>query len=184
MKVKGTSFKSALSFVKQKFGEDKLALVLAGLETSDRALLSKTILVSDWYPFRLYGNFLTALDKTLGKGDGKLSRECGRFDAEFDLNTVYKAFYKMTSPQFIIGNAPLVWKAYFNAGRVEIDKHGTQGINFRIRDTDEYAPMVCREMEGWLERTVELSGGRQVVAKEIHCRAQGAAYCEYSIKWQ
>lgn len=184
MKIKGTSLKSALSYIQQTFGDEKLSQVLAALPPPEQAALSKLVLASDWYPFQTYQLLLTAMDRVLGQGDEQICRACGRFDAEYDLNKVYKIFYRLGAPLFIIGNAPLVWRSYYDSGRVEVEKINATRVKLQIREADEYARVVCREMEGWMERTIELSGGRQVKAEETQCRARGAAWCEYLVNWE
>lgn len=184
MRIRGATLEMAVSFIKQTYGEDKFSQVIAGLEAADRAVLSNKISSSNWYPFRLYARILTDMDNVLGSGDGILCHKCGRYDAEYDLNSLFKIFYKKGSPQFIISNAMFVWRTFFDSGRVEVEKPGDKTAYFRVHGADEYAPAVCREIEGWLEKTTELSGGRNAFAKETKCRVHGDKFCEYVVKWE
>jgi predicted hydrocarbon binding protein len=184
MKIKGATLEMTVSFIKQAFGEDQFAQVTAVLEIADREVLSGKIHASKWYPFRLYERILTAMDNVLGDGDGSLCYKCGRYDAEYDLNSLYKLFYKKGSPQFIISNAMFVWRTFFDSGRVEVENVGDKTACFRVLGADEYASVVCREIEGWLEKTTELSGGRNATVEETKCRVKGDEFCEYVIKWE
>lgn len=44
--------------------------------------------------------------------------------------------------------------------------------------------MNCLTTVGWLERALEISGGRAVRIEELQCRGRGAPHCEFRVSWQ
>jgi predicted hydrocarbon binding protein len=53
-----------------------------------------------------------------------------------------------------------------------------------IADFDEPHRAHCVAVMGWIERSVELSGGTQVEITERSCRAIGDARCRWRLRWQ
>ena len=156
--------------------------VLKKLDERDRKNLD-TLLIGKWYLFDTYVNMLKIIDRLYGKGDMGLTREMGKFSAEHGLKRIYRFFYKVGSPNFIISRAVKIWGSYYDAGRLEIVKNKKGDLVLQIHDWPEPNRHHCKRVEGWIERSIEMSGGKNVKIREPKCRCKGYKFCEYKGKW-
>jgi len=110
-----------LRFLKERFGDEGLRETLASLDTADRQALEGRA--------RLGPGSAAAAAATDEAGGGPL-RKGGpahlprdrAASADYGLNTVYKIFFKIGSPQFIIARASRVFQQLLPTG-----KHGRHG---------------------------------------------------------
>lgn len=118
--VKGSTIRSKLDFVHERFG----AAALASLETefSGRGLLP--ILVSGWYDFDLYVEVLESITARHFAGDLSRLASVGAYSAEQSLKTVYAAFVRPTGfVEFLRGMSRL-HHMFYNAGRIDVSVAG------------------------------------------------------------
>src|SRR6185503_5267681 len=110
-RVKGTAVQSSLRYVRERFGEAPLAAVLEALGEADRRAL-EGVLASAWYEVPLFLRFMLEAERQLGTQQPQLVRNMGRASCDYGLTTVYKIFFKIGSPEFIIGRAARVFSSY------------------------------------------------------------------------
>jgi hypothetical protein len=108
-RVKGSAVLSTLRYVREKYGEGAVDGILASLPEEDRQAIGTSPLVSAWYPMPVFLRFMEEAERQLGPKDPELARNMGRASAEYGLSTVYKVFFKVGSPEFIIGRATRVF---------------------------------------------------------------------------
>jgi len=182
--VKGSALTSTRKFVSAKYGDLGWDRVLSALPEGDRELLSKRVLVSNWYPFSSFINLLSTADKLLGTGDMALCTDMGRFSAENDLSSIYMVFNKEANPHLIISRAASIWKTYYDSGSMEIGERGDNSVAVRIVDFAEPAKPHCRRVQGWIEMALSLAGGVEPKVAETKCRCAGDEFCEFICSWK
>jgi len=106
---------TTLRFFKERFGDAALASVLAELEPADRSALEGA-LVSAWYPLPALLRLMRAAHRRFGSQQPTLFRDMGRASADYGFNTVYRIFFKLGSPQFIISRGSRVFQHLLPAG--------------------------------------------------------------------
>ena len=183
MKSKGFTIKGALAFVEKNYGPDGKAKVLAALDPEDRDVAEKFILSSDWVPFRAQVALYEAIDKTFGKGDFALCRQIGRFTSEHELTTINMIFLKLGKLEHWFRAASMMWGRYYSEGRLEVRDFEKGSGSILVRDFNPLSDAFCRDFSGWLERTVELSGYKNVSMEHPHCVLRGNEDCEFRAKW-
>jgi predicted hydrocarbon binding protein len=128
--------------------------------------------------------FHRAIDRLYGRGDLAMCREIGRFSADWQLNSFHKLVLRWKSPRWMVEKAGTMWRHYHDTGRWEIveqpDRNVVTGRLYEFHFVDA---AFCMREQGWFERAVELTGGRQPVVRELRCRARGDDACEYSGTW-
>jgi hypothetical protein len=182
-RVKGTAVRASLRFLQDRFGPTGTGAVLDRLDPEDRDLVRSGLLDSVWYPMPLLLRLMRAAAQVHGGGEPELARQMGRASAESGVRGVYKVFFKVGSPQFIIGRASRVFASYYDtgeirlvesrAGRAVLDLVGFEG-----------SPEFCQRIQGWMERTVELAGGRNLVPDHSQCLYRGDAVCRFEGTWE
>jgi len=78
---------------------------------------------------------------------------------------------------------PLLYGTQHDTGRRDYQQTGQRSALLRTLEAEETSVDDCLTTVGWLERGVELSGGRTVRVEERACRATGAAACQYHCEW-
>lgn len=183
LNVKGSAVVSTYNWVVKKYGEGGWNKILSAMGRKERKPLGGRLLIGAWYPFESYVAMLRAVDDIYGDSDNVLLVELGRFSAEDGLSTVYRFFFKVGSPNFIISRAAKVWSSYYNGGSMEVIKNDKGHAIVRLGDWPLPKKEHCDRVRGWITRAIEMSGGRNVVVKETKCQCSGGKCCEYDLKW-
>ncbi len=114
--VKGTAVQSSMRYVRERFGEEALAKILDALPEGDRAPLA-SVLASSWCPMGAFLRFMQEAKGQLGGREPDVLRNMGRASAEYGVTGVYKIFFKVGSPEFIISRATRVFSSYYDTGQ-------------------------------------------------------------------
>jgi len=183
VRIKGTALSSAHRYVAERFGQDTWRTVVATLAADERQQIEGGILVSAWYPFALFMRIVRVLEAQLGPQVPRLHREMGRAAADYGLTTFYKIFFKVGSPQFIVSRAAKVWRTYNSSGEmpVPVCEHGHAVVE--LVGFEDPARELCERLPGFFERTVELSGGRDVKLVHSKCVNRGESNCRFEAWW-
>jgi hypothetical protein len=180
---KGVNLLHLREFVRSRFGEEAWEQIVADLKPASRDLFSRRILASTWCPYAAYVEAAKiVVERHLG-GDIQRAREIGAFDLEASLNTVYRTLYKLGTPTFIIRMSALLWRSYFNVGRMVIE---TSGRGYAVARIEEFIPpdeICCWDIFGSIVRGLELSGASTVSSTHTHCPLKGDRFMRYEARW-
>jgi hypothetical protein len=181
--VKGTAVVAALRYLRERFGESGLAAVIAQLEPSERTDLETGGLTSAWYPVSLLLRIMRTAESLFGSEERYIYRQMGRASADYAITTIYKIFFKVGSPQFVIARGSSVFSRYYSQGRLEIveTRHGHAAVD--LLDFPDGAPEFCERIRGWMERTMELAGAQNLKSAHSLCRHRGDAVCRFEGYW-
>ncbi len=183
-KTKGLSFNYAIEFVRENYGEEGFKRVLDALSDGDRMILSEKILPVSWRPTKTFSNFLDATEKVLGKKKHNLSREAGRFVAEHALSKFYKVVIRLASPMKVLDRASELWKDFDDTGELQIEKTGPNSAIARIIGHQGGNEANCNHTLGFFERTMEMTGAKNVSIVHTKCIFRGDECCEYIGTWE
>lgn len=182
--VKGAAITARLRFVREHHGDAGLARVLAAVSDATRAVLDARVLPQAWAPFDAFVDLSVAADQLFGRGDLGLCYEMGRHAAEVNLPTLYRLFYRLGSPQFILRKAAQLWSVHYDSGKLAAFEEGEGGARLEIVDFARPHRAHCLSVLGWAARSVELSGGALQKADEERCRTRGDETCELVVRWR
>ena len=181
--AKGVNFVNVRAFAEERFAPlGGWSALQDALEDEDRAAIGGTLAVG-WYPLSLYARLLRKLDATFGVGDLSMAYDLGLFAAEHDLNTLHRAFMRLATPTFLLQKSADFWHRYYDSGRWVIERPGSKHAIGHLEGWGEADPVLCREVRGYLTRTFELTGARQVTMQHTACRARGDARCTFIGRW-
>jgi hypothetical protein len=192
--MRGASLLGTLDYTRRTFGEDGLRRVLAAVSPETRQAIgdpaNPAILTQGWYDCRLVSDLTRALDAACGKGDLSLARAAGRHVAFEDMNRFFKWLLRLTGPATVFTRAASVWNNYHSAGRYVVERLEDRRARIRVEDWDSADPVICKRVEGWIERALELTlgaGSRPVIREEAHLKSDPAvapaAFCLYVAEW-
>jgi hypothetical protein len=182
--IKGSALVPRFKYLDEKTTPEIKEKVISELSEAFQQIVKRAIFIGMWYPFEYYVEINRAMDKVLGVGDLSMIPSFGAYSAEHALRGVYKFFYKVGSPDFIIMRAAKVWNQYFQNGYLNIEKTGKKQVRLEMRDVEMSAEEHCLSVLGWIKRTLELSGGKNVNAQITKCKQKGAEVCEILAVWE
>jgi len=185
-KIKGTLLLARMKFLRAR-GEAEAERVLRRLNSDDQAVLRAMLLPSSWYPAGILLRLEMTAAAILSKGDRRqLLRDMGRFTAETNLSPhgVHRPFVRENEPHFLLENLPRIYGAQHTSGSRTCERTSPTTAVIRHFDVGEVEPDDCLTTAGWLQRAVEVSGGRAVVVDEPQCRGRGAPHCEFRVSWR
>lgn len=182
--IKGMAVKATLKYVVAKYQEIGKHKIFEELSEDDKKVLSTEILPSSWYSFDTFGRLCRAIYKAFGRENSEVLQDTGAFSASDGLSTIYKMFYKIGSPQFIISRAATLWQRYYDTGSMEVVSSDKNNAHLRIVDFKHPYKEFCMRLHGWFRKCLEMSGGRNVVVVEEKCCCKGDEYCEFHARWE
>ncbi len=180
---KGISFLHLADFVRSRFGEEAWLAIYGDLKPQSREVFSRPLLASAWYPYFAYAEFLDIVVQKFFGGSIKRAREVGAHDLEKSLNTVHRMLYKAGSPAFLIRMSSLLWRSYFNVGRMVVEESGRGFARVRIEEFTPPLEAVCWDIFGGMCRSLELSGASDIAASHVECPLKGGAVMRYEATW-
>lgn len=180
--VKGSALATRVTWLRLNHGQDGVDRLCAQVSPGLAGAVRDGIAVARWYPFEQFVELVDTIERLFGKGDGTLVHELGRYGADASLTTIYRLFYRVGTVRWVMARAARLWHLHYDAGRLEV-REGPEHIELAIEDFPTPDCTHCRSVRGWAERSVELSGGEDVVTEVTACRKQGAASCCIRAKW-
>jgi hypothetical protein len=182
--VKGSALSSRVLWVELGHGAAGLDRLKKQATPELRATLDSRIEKAKWYPFEQFVELNVTIDRLFGAGDLALVRELGRSGADANLTTIYRLFFKIGSVHWILGRGVRLWSAHYDSGYTEIANKGAKAAVMRVHGFSTPHRAHCLSVLGWIERSVELSGGKRPKVDESKCRTRGDDLCQIEISWE
>jgi hypothetical protein len=185
MQVKGSAIVTINKFIKDKFGEEKFQEWLKSLTPEARDVYQTGVLPSTWYELKtFYTEPLIKIVEVLYGGDINGAWDSGRLSADYALGGIYAIFVKLGSPTFIIKKAKTIITTYYTPCELTMPEMSDTNAILRITQFPEITNYAEKRIGGWMERAIEISGGKNVKVKITKSLAAGDIFTEYQINWQ
>ncbi|APR80289.1 Hypothetical protein A7982_05636 [Minicystis rosea] len=182
--VKGAAVTARVRFVRERHGELGFKQLLAAMPPTSRALLEDKVLPQAWVPYDLFVDVCVTADQLFGRGDLALCFEMGRHAADVNLPTLYRIFYRLGNPQFIMRRAAQLWSVHYDSGKLESIEEAPGSVRLRISEFERPHRAHCLSVLGWAARSIELSGATLLEADEARCRTRGDTACELVTRYR
>ena len=194
-KVRGTSVLGTLDFVRTRFGEEGADRIFALLPRDARDALRDSagsgIAVHGWYDTALLVELTGRIDCEMGKGDLALARAAGKHVAFQDVNRFFKWLMRLGGPKVLFNRAGAVWNNYYDDGRYVLERLDDGRAAMRIEGSSSAGPVVCKRIEGWIERALEITLGPQTqptIREDGHLLRDPAVgerpFCRFVAEWK
>jgi hypothetical protein len=181
--VKGIAFRSALRALEQLRGAPAVeaAIILTPAELSS-AIRYGTLIAASWYPIGWYRDlFRSIVDSTRG-GEG-IVREIGREAARLDMTGIYRAAFKLLSPQALFGLSARLFSNYYDTGSVSILESRQGFAHARWSNCEGFDRNLWLEVVAASEMYLELAGARQVRMRVIAGANRDDEFAEVQTHW-
>ncbi len=171
--VSGVAILGLIKFIK-KNNKKVLDKIIDALPPESAKYMQEHLLVTQWYPYKLYTDLLRAFDKVIGKGDLATCIEQGRLSAQHDLSTVFKGFMNFNNTQMMVSRVMVAWSSYYDTGRAEIPLFTDKEAMYFIRDFPDVDLAHVKNVQGWVEQFLLITGKFKNVKSEIKkCQCYG-----------
>jgi uncharacterized protein (TIGR02265 family) len=154
------------------------------LSDADRELIGQRILPINWYPFDIYRRLFDGLVTVVARGDLTTVKQWGRDYGETILQGVYRSVIVAGDPYRTLKNYEQRFSSFYDFGRLEVATTGPSAVELTIRDFDRSWEALYQMISGWLERSVELAGGRGPKVDFAERSWIGDAATVYRISWR
>jgi hypothetical protein len=185
MQIKGTGLNFLPDYINSKYGKEKFEKWLAALPPASKDIYSNRIMASSWYPLEAAMAVpLRSICDTFHGGDVKGAWETGRYSADYGLSGVYKLMVKLGSPESLARRATQVLPTYYNPCAMECLEASPGKAVLRVTDFSEMNRYLENRLGGYMERAVEISGGKDVKSCIGASMTKGDKFTEYSFTWK
>jgi hypothetical protein len=182
--VKGLALVACGNYLKEHFSETELNKVRMQIGDARYSMLMDP-LVGSMYPMDDFIMINTAIADILGRGNISILREIGRASADEANRGIYRIFFKVGSPQFIIKKAAVIFSKYYDKGNLSVKEMGDTNTTVELVDFDykDKTKYICTRVEGWVERTLDITSGKKVTTHQAKCIAHGDSSCIFESTW-
>lgn len=184
--ARGVNFVYAKEYVVLQYGEEGWERVLGRLSSDAARVWRSPLMLTGTYSFAAFKALAGALAAEAGgKGDENLAKMY-EFIADRSLSSIYKVFFRMASPSFVVNNYPRLWARFFTAGAVAVREAGTGTaiVEFTLPSIFlDWLPAACL---GYSTKAVTMAGGRELSMAEVSRvrRADGEWAISYQLRWR
>jgi hypothetical protein len=183
--ARGPNFVYTKEYILRVYGEQTWLNVLGKLPAEYANEWRKNLLLSGNYSFTAYKALVKALSIERKLATNQEIAQLYEYIAEHSLNTIYKIFFKMMQPSFVIKNYSQLWQRFFNAGKVEVPiaEKGHAVVNFHLPELfEDWLEPACY---GYSKKAVELAGGKQMKQQLLRKNrlTNGEWEFSYKITW-
>jgi len=186
IRARGVNFLYAKEYVLKEHGEDFWKSLIDSIpEESARSWRGPILSLKD-YPFEDFKAMVRKLSEMLHSEEVESLSELYAFIADRSLNSLYKIFFRLSQPSFVLKNYPKLWDRFFTSGEVtvpEADKNNAV-IRFKLPETFlDWLPGACY---GYSKKAIEMAGGKSMRMTERSKRMldDGEYEIVYELEWK
>ncbi len=154
------------------------------LTPQDQAVISGRILPSGWYPYQTFINCFKAAVAVLAKNDMEAVRQWGRLYGENIVTGFYKGMIRDGAPMDSLQKYNSNIRNLFDFGEIQVEPLGQNQALIKILGFDPGFEAQYHMMRGWIERSLELSGARDITCEFVEKSWQGAPQTSLKFSWK
>jgi hypothetical protein len=180
--VKGVAFHTFLQALAELRGKAAVEQTDAALpaELRDGLRLGRILRVG-YYPLSQYSELHAAAHQAL-RGGAALARDIGRKATDIDTRGLLRFVLRLTSTELLMRHASKVWSSFARGSRISVQQVEPKRYVVRFEGLDGATELVFVELEGAIERLIELTGAQHPQVRRHAGRK--AASVDYSVTWQ
>lgn len=183
MNVKAQGLLNGAAWIRERFGDDALARVLGECSSEVRERCATAIAIN-WHPREELHEFLTAADRVLGKGDGRVAEAIGAASARLNLRHLgLRLAFFLARPEYLMRRVAGVWRQYNEEGEMIVREFRNGRMIAEQVDIASPSFAICCSITGWLHEAGIATGMRQLVTTHAECRALRAKRCIWLLEW-
>jgi hypothetical protein len=182
--IRGSLFQSLPSFVKTQFGANRWDEFLERVDPAAADAYRNEMEALAWYPFIVVASAADTMVAMSADGAGDMTlKKFATHNLDRATNLIFRAIFKIGSPEFMVSKSDQVWKKYYSTGRMTVENASKGKASVRLYDFPEITRNYTRVVLHAIEATIVKAGGRPTsreVTRDIHA---GDEYTEFSYTW-
>jgi hypothetical protein len=184
-KVKGSTVDPALRFAERFRSTAAWNKFRSLLDPQALALLEQPVRRSTWYDLTAYARLLDAACQCFAPDESDaLMQDLGKFVVDDGVNTLYRAFFAIASPSFVLKGSALLWGMFFRGNRLKVIDRGRKFAHVAIVDSSFCGLPLCRSIAGGMRSTLCHAGAQSPHLEEHRCLSQvGGMRCDFRWRW-
>ena len=172
-------------FIRKKFGDKSLDRWVESLSSEAKNIYSLPIQKTDWFPVRdIVIEPTKVLCDMFYDKDIKGAWESGRFSAEYSLKGIMIVLARLITPEVLITKGTEILSTYYRPSSLEVVEKSRNMVILRITEFQDIDRVIEYRIGGWIQRSGEISGARNVDVKIPKSLSQGDPYTEFYITWR
>jgi len=140
-----------------------------------------------FYPLEYYIKVNQAIVELFGDNDIEIIKKIGRYGADMAVRGIFKMLFSFGSPEFIIKRATLAFDKYFDTASLYVTGANSNTVVLELKGFEEVErdqiKYICKRIEGWIERSLEISSGKEAKTVQKTCMGNGDPTCKFIGKW-
>jgi hypothetical protein len=182
--VRGTTVDAARRYVERHRSSPAWPRFLEELPEEPRRLLEEPVRRSHWYHLQTYAGALEVAVRCLAPEEPeRFLSDLGRFVLDDGVNTLYRAFFAIASPSFVIRGSALLWGLFFKGSRLRVLHHERHRVTVAITGSSFCSVPLCISIGGGMLSSLEHAGARAAHLQQHRCISQGHPQCEFHFAW-
>ena len=182
--VKGNLVNSRAWYLREHHGASALAAVARALPDEARAYLLQPSLTFSWRAMGPLIDIDAAIVRLAMAGDVGMMKTFGALIATHDLPTIYKVFFKVGTPSFVMGKVSVACGMYFKDTTLRSETVSPNHTVVTLVGRHWPFYLCAYGVQGWFAAAVELSGGIGASAKHTTCVHRGDDECRWDVRWR
>jgi hypothetical protein len=179
--VRGTTILNTVRFVKERYGLEAHDRVVRELPQKHWGTFLGPVREASWKPAADLAAYMDKAREVLAPGDTEFYRDVGRMAGQLNRDTAFVAMFR--DPETATRQAPVIWRAFWDAGRLEVVSNTSNEIRIRIHDFPQPHRALCDRIVGFWEGSFTAWGAQGARVVETACVLEGGRYCEMRAQW-
>lgn len=181
--VRGSLPLAVLRFVSRRFGERALTDLLQTLPNPAHEVFGSGIVPASWIRYEDHNTLMGHIDATLGRDDLHLVVQCGRAAAESAFDRMRAVRPPAPPPQELMRAMPVVLRDFYRGIVGRVTGVGRGFARFEIEEVGESSLVGSVFLIGFLDRSLDRFGAKEVEVNLSSTPALGDDECVYDISW-
>ena len=181
--VRGSLPLAVLRFVSRRFGERALTELLQTLPNPAHEVFGSGIVPESWIRYEDHNTLMGHIDATLGRDDLHLVVQCGRAAAESAFERMRAVRPPAPPPQELMRAMPVVLRDFYRGIVGRVTRLGRGFARFEIEEVGESSLVGSVFLIGFLDRSLDRFGAKEVEVNLSSTPALGDEECVYDINW-
>ncbi len=183
--AKGINFTCAKKYIETNYGIETWDRIITRLSPETAAVWKGSLLAGSEYPFHAFKEMISSMITVLRTTNDAEIAAIYEYIADQSLNSLYKIFFKLANPSYVIKNYPLLWTRFFNAGVVDVPvcEKGRGVVRFLLPNIfDDWLAPACL---GYSKKAVEMGGGKDLsmTRTSYQKKDEGLFESVYELRW-
>jgi len=184
--ARGVNFVYAKEYVLERYGDAFWERVCRRMDDRHTAMWERKLVPVGTYSFDAFKAMARAVSQEAGEQNGRVLAQMYEAIADKSLNALYKIFFRMANPAYVIGNYPKLWSRFFTAGTVTVPEKGKGAATVVFHLPETFLEWIGPACDGYSTKAVTMAGGTDIAVHERSrvLAADGEWDVTFDLRWK